>query len=336
MPDRRVVIACLPGIEILDVAGPVNVFSAATRMLPAGSGYRVEIAAPVAGPFPTAGGVELVAHTALSRTRGALDTLVALGSMCTSVPADHVTHVRRLAGGARRIASICCGAFVLGASGLLDGRRVVTHWAMCDELVRLYPSCQAVPDAIYLRDGSLWTSAGVTAGLDLALALVEEDHGGEVALAVARWLVMYLRRPGGQTQFSATLAAQGGERTPIRELVAWLGDHLADDLSVGALARRAGMSERNFARVFASETGATPAAHVERLRLEAARRALELSARPVKEIAAIAGFGAVETMNRAFRRLLRTTPLAYRARFATAADGEHGRPRARPRAASTA
>lgn len=336
MPVRRVVIACLPSIEILDVAGPVNVFSAATRLLPPDAGYRVEIAAAAAGPFPTAGGVELVAQTALSRTRGSIDTLVALGSTCTSVPADHVAQVARLAGRSRRIASICCGAFVLGASGLLDGRRVVTHWAMCEELARLYPTCQAVPDAIYLRDGPLWTSAGVTAGLDLALALVEEDHGGEVALAVARWLVMYLRRPGGQTQFSATLAAQGGERTPIRELVTWLGEHLGDDLSVGALARRAGMSERNFARVFAAETGTTPAAHVERLRLEAARRALELSGRPVKEIAAIAGFGAVETMNRAFRRLLRTTPLAYRARFATAAEGESGRPRARPRAASTA
>jgi transcriptional regulator GlxA family with amidase domain len=200
----------------------------------------------------------------------------------------------------------------------LRGRRVVTHWAACDELRRRHPRCRVEDDAIYVRDGRTWTSAGVTAGMDLALALVEQDHGPALALKVARWLVMYLRRPGGQGQFSAPLSAQRALLEPISQLAAWAAGNPGRDLSVEALARRASMSVRHFARVFRQQTAETPAAFVARLRLEAARRALELTTRSIKEIAGATGFGTVETLHRAFQRSLRTTPAQYRQRFATA------------------
>ena len=215
-------------------------------------------------------------------------------------------------------AAVCTGAFLLAEAGLLRGRRVATHWAACAELRRRHPDCRVEADPIFVRDRRIWTSAGVTAGLDLALALVEEDHGPALALEVARWLVMYLRRPGGQSQFSAPLAAQRAEHDGVSVLVAWMGENLRADLSVQALARRSSMSVRNLARVFRRETGETPAAFVERLRLEAARRELELTARSAKQIAGSSGFGTVETMHRAFRRSLGTTPLQYRQRFAVA------------------
>jgi transcriptional regulator GlxA family with amidase domain len=317
------VMVCFPGVELLDVAGPAGVFATADRLLGPRGGYRVDIAARSAGPVATAGGVELVARHALARVRGPIDTILVGGGLMPAMAEARAlaAPIATLARRARRIAAVCTGAFLLGEAGLLRGRRAVTHWAACDELHRLHPDCRVEADRIYVRDRRVWTSAGVTAGLDLALALIEQDHGPALALEVARWLVMYLRRPGGQSQFSAPLAAQRAERDGIAALVTWMSDNVRADLSVPALARRASMSVRNFARVFRRETGATPAAFVERLRLEAARRALELTRRSVKQIADASGFGTVETMHRAFRRSLGTTPLAYRARFAVSRAG---------------
>jgi transcriptional regulator GlxA family with amidase domain len=204
---------------------------------------------------------------------------------------------------------------VLAAAGLLDGKRVATHWRWCATLAALHPRIAVDPEPIFLRDGDLWTSAGVTAGIDLALAMVEEDHGHRLALAVARELVMFLRRPGGQQQFSAALAAQSATGTDLRELVAWISDNLHKPLSVDALAERARMSPRQFARVFARELGVTPAKLVDRLRIEAARRRLEESPKGLAAVAAACGFGSEETMRRAFLRHLGTPPGAYRERF---------------------
>jgi transcriptional regulator GlxA family with amidase domain len=224
-------------------------------------------------------------------------------------------HVRRLAGSARRITSVCSGAFVLAAGGLLVGRRATTHWAECQQLATEYPQVSVEDDAIYVRDGDVWTSAGVTAGIDLALAMVADDHGARAAAAVARQLVVYLRRSGGQAQFSTMLAAQAAESEPVRELLTWLPDHLTDDLSVPALARRVHLSERQFSRVFKAEVGVTPSEQVERLRMEAACRLLETTSHAIDHIARACGFGAPETMNRAFRRRLDTTPGDHRRHF---------------------
>ena len=212
--------------------------------------------------------------------------------------------------------SVCTGAFLLAEAGMLDGCRATTHWASCDELARRHPEVEVETDPIFVRDGNVITSAGVTAGMDLALSLVEEDLGREVALETARWLVLFLKRPGGQAQFSAQLAAQMADREPLRELQQWLPDNLGEDLSIPALARRACMSERNFARAFRAETGMTPAAYVEAARVERARRELETTDLPVDAVAARCGFGTVETMRRAFGRRMGVNPAAYRERFA--------------------
>jgi transcriptional regulator GlxA family with amidase domain len=210
---------------------------------------------------------------------------------------------------------VCTGAFLLAAAGLLDGRRATTHWAWCGALANRYPAVQVEPDPIFVRDGDVITSAGVTAGMDLALSLVEENIGRDVALEAARWLVLFLKRPGGQAQFSSQLASQLADREPLRELQAWVADNLDGDLSVPALARRACMSERNFARAFRRETGMTPAAYVEVVRVERARIALESGDSPVELVARQVGFGTVETMRRAFRRRLGVPPADYRSRF---------------------
>jgi transcriptional regulator GlxA family with amidase domain len=213
------------------------------------------------------------------------------------------------------VASVCSGSFLLAEAGLLDGRRATTHWVACATLAERYPEVEVDPLPIFVRDGNVTTSAGVTAGMDLALAFVEEDLGRELALQVARQLVLFLKRPGGQAQFSSQLAAQLAERAPLRELQVWIADHLDEDLSVPALAARAHMSERHFARAFRAGTGMTPAAFVEAARVERARIALESGDTPVEVVARTAGFGTVETMRRAFRRRLGVAPADYRSRF---------------------
>jgi transcriptional regulator GlxA family with amidase domain len=313
-----------PGAQILDVVGPLEVFACASSALAAGAhaargpAYEIAVAALAAGPVRMSSGVSVVAERALRDVRGPLDTLIVAGGEGVAAAAREPALLRRLralAPGARRLASVCSGTFLLAEAGLLDGRRVTTHWAACDALARRYPSLEVDPEPIFVRDGRIYTSAGVTAGMDLALALVEEDHGREVALAVARRLVLFLKRPGGQAQFSAWLRAQQAEREPLREVLGWIVANPAADLAVTALAARAAMSPRHFARVFAAQVGATPARFVERARVEAARRLLEETDRGVEDVAAACGFGSAETLRRAFLRSVRVNPADYRRRF---------------------
>jgi transcriptional regulator GlxA family with amidase domain len=319
MVRTTIFVACFEGVELLDVAGPTSVFSTASSILGGDKGYDVRLVADCAGPVVTSSGITLIAQHALSSLRGPIDTLIVPGGLRGAIEgaAPLVPRVRRLAARTRRLASVCSGAFILSRAGLLDGRAAVTHWAGCEQLRRQHPRCRVEDDRIYVRDGHIWTSAGVSTGIDLALAMVEEDHGAQLALQIARWLVVYLRRPGGQSQFSAPLAAQMAERKGLRDLLLWMTDHIDADLSIAALAHRAHMSERTFARVFTAETSFTPAAYVERLRIDAARRSLETTSRTVKQIARGCGFRTVETLHRAFRRSVGSTPLEYRARFAT-------------------
>jgi len=246
-----------------------------------------------------------------------LDTLVIAGGEGIDTAAADIVlvdWVRERARRARRTASICTGAFLLAATGMLDGRRAATHWAFCAELARRFPAVRVESDPIFVREGSVWTSAGVTAGIDLALALVEEDLGRTAALAVARYLVVFLKRPGGQSQFSEILSLQTAE-DEFGALHDWISKHLADDLSLPVLASQAGKSERSFSRHYAEATGLTPARAVERLRVGEARRLLSETRLPVKRISERCGFGSEETMRRSFLRLLSATPQDYRARF---------------------
>jgi len=316
---RRVWIVAFPGAQVLDVTGPWEVFALANRAGGARAPrYAVSVVAPSAGAVATSGGLALLAQRSLAQATGPVDTLIVAGGEGTRPHARDARLVRwigRAARRARRVASVCTGAFLLAEAGLLDGRRATTHWAMCDALQRRFPAVRVERDPIFVRDGHVFTSAGITAGIDLALELVEEDCGRDVALTVARWLVMFLRRPGGQSQFSAQLSAQLAERDGLRDVQGWIADHPADELTVPALARRAHMSPRNFARAFRRETGVTPAAYVEAQRVEAARRLLETTARNVAEVATACGFSRVETMHRAFRRVLRVAPAQYRRHF---------------------
>ena len=235
--------------------------------------------------------------------------------------ASLVEWLKLRAGAARRTASVCTGAFLLAAAGLLDRRRAVTHWEYCDELSRRYPAVTVEPDPIFVHDGPVWTSAGVTAGIDLSLALVEEDLGRALALSVARHLVVFLKRPGGQAQFSAALSLQSADER-FADLHGWLAEHLAEDLSLSRLAAQAGMSERTFLRRYREATGLTPARAIERLRVEAARQLLADTRLPAKRIAARCGFGSEETMRRNFARLQGVSPQDYRQRFGAEARYE--------------
>jgi transcriptional regulator GlxA family with amidase domain len=345
---RRITVVAYPGVQILDVTGPHEVFAMANRLAvapPPGSGltrplaaeppYVVELVAGTAGgagtpPTITASsglrlGVDRLVdprrRTAADRD---IDTVVVAGGEGTvDAVGDRalLDWLRAVAPHCRRVTSVCSGAFVLAAAGLLDGRRATTHWSECDTLAALFPRVTVEPDPIFVRDGGVLTSAGVTAGMDLALAMVEEDLGRDLALAVSRWLVMFVQRPGGQSQFSAQLAAQLAERHPLRELQAWIAEHPAADLTVGALAERVAMSPRHFARVFRDEVGVPPARYVERQRVEVARRLLETTDHAVERIAGECGFGTVETLQRAFRRHVATTPSDYRRLFTRNSGG---------------
>jgi transcriptional regulator GlxA family with amidase domain len=305
-----VVIVVFEGFQSLDAFGPAEVFSRA--------GYDVELAAVAAGPVRTSNGIRVEVERALAHVRGEVDTvLVAGGDGTRAALADDglLRGLARLAGRARRVVSVCSGAFLLAEIGLLDGRRATTHWKWCDVLARRYPAVEVDGDSIFVRDGEVWTSAGVTAGIDLALALVDDDLGVATARDVARDLVVYLQRPGGQHQFSVAMATQPASRPVLRELQAWIREHLRDDCSVAALARRASMSERTLARAFRAELGVPPADFVEQVRIEAARQLLESSDLTVAAVARSCGFGTTETLHRAFLRRVQVTPAAYRERF---------------------
>jgi transcriptional regulator GlxA family with amidase domain len=286
-------------------------------------GYRTTVLSHDGAPVRTSSGLTIVPHASLAEAPTAIDTLlVAGGAGAARASADTalIEWIAAHARTARRVASVCTGAFLLAAAGVLDGRRATTHWAAAAELARRHPLVSVDPEPIFVRDGTVWTSAGVTAGMDLALAMVEEDLDRDAALTIARHLVLFLRRPGNQSQFSATLAVREPERAGLREVQRFAVENLTADLTVETLAEHAHMSSRHFARSFREEVGITPARYVERVRLEAARRRLEESEEPVATVAVACGFGTPETMRRVFLRALGVGPAEYRRRFqATAA-----------------
>ncbi len=316
---RRVVFVAFDDFQLLDLAGPIEVLRAA-NLLGASPVYDTSIATPDGRPVTTASGVTIQADVSLDRLRRRTsDLLVVVGGFgvddAIATPGfldDLIAASRR----ARLTASVCTGALALAAAGLLADREATTHWASCDLMATRHPDVTVLPDRIHVRDGDVWTSAGVTAGIDLALAIVEEDHGRDLAHQVAGWLVVFAQRPGGQVQFSAQLRAQAATTPSIIDVQRWMTDHLDDDLTVAALARRAHMSERTFARAFRTETGTTPAAHVESLRVEAARRLLESTDLTVGSIARQVGFAHGETLHRVFLKCVGTTPDRYRQHFA--------------------
>jgi transcriptional regulator GlxA family with amidase domain len=313
---RPVELLAFSQVQILDVTGPLQVFATANDIVgDAVPPYAIRVVSQAGGAVTSSSGMGLLAHP-LPPLGSALDTLIVAGGPgIEAAAADEalVDWARRRGRQARRFASVCTGAVLLATSGLLDGRRAATHWTLCSELARRFPSVQVQPDPIFVQDGPAWTSAGVTAGIDLALALVEEDLGRSVALAVARYLVVFLKRPGGQAQFSAALALQDDGR--FDTLHSWMGAHLSGDLSLAVLADQTGMSTRSFSRHYLGATGQTPARAVESLRVEAARSLLMDLRLPVKRVAQRCGFGSEETMRRSFLRLLAATPQEYRARF---------------------
>jgi transcriptional regulator GlxA family with amidase domain len=318
-PIRIIELLVYPEVQLLDVTGPLQVFASANdHVVETGATppYALRVVAKGSRDVITSAGLAIAANP-LPRIGAALDTLIIAGGPgvdAAVADAALVKWVRARASKARRVASVCTGAFLLAASGMLDGRRAVTHWSCCADLARRFPKVRVESDPIYVRDGAVWTSAGVTSGIDLALALVEQDLGRNVALAVARYLVMFLKRPGGQAQFSTALSLQAAE-DKFGALHDWIARHLAEIISLPVLADQAGMSERSFSRRYAEATGLTPVRAVERLRVEAARRLLSESRLPVKRISQRCGFGSEETMRRSFLRLLATTPQDYRARF---------------------
>jgi transcriptional regulator GlxA family with amidase domain len=323
--ERTVLHVVADRLQLLDLAGPVEVFRAA-NLLGASPAYRNLVASPDGGPVRSDSGVTVQPDTSiagvleeLSRSGERLHTLVVAGGIGVydllgdpELRAGLVALSER----AERVTSVCTGSLLLADAGLLRDRRATTHWASVEQLARLSPTTVVEEDPIYVRDGDVWTSAGVTTGIDLALALVEEDHGIDLAHQVAGWLVVFAQRPGGQSQFSARIAARPARRRELRDLQHWMADHLTEDLSVPALAARAGMSERNFARAFRDETGTTPGAYVEALRLEAARRLLETTDLTVAAVAREVGLRSPERLHRAVRRRLGTTPDRYRQHFA--------------------
>jgi transcriptional regulator GlxA family with amidase domain len=316
---RRVVLVVFPDLQLLDLGGPLEVFAMADRFSDSEvSEYVTEVVSPDGGAIRASSGLEISANRAIGACRGPIDTLVVVGGrgVAQAIVDDRlVAWIRSAAQRSRRVTSVCSGAFLLARAGLLDGRSATTHWATCARLARLFPEVTVDPDPIFIRDGNVWTSAGVTAGMDLALALVEDDLGPDRAREIARYLVLFVQRSGGQSQFSAQLAAQRPERDTLVQLASWIADHLGDDLSVPVLAARTSMSVRNFSRRFAQEFGSTPAAYVEAARVEAGRRLLETTRRGLTDIARDCGFGTVETMHRSFQRTIRVTPGQYRQHF---------------------
>jgi transcriptional regulator GlxA family with amidase domain len=341
---KNVVLVAFEGVQLLDVAGPADVFDAATKLLalppgeldrrvngaifdltdvePGNDGYTCAIATPSGRAVSTSAGLRIAADARLSDVDGRdVDTLIVAGALSMFAPLQDQRLVRelpRIAASTRRVCSVCGGAFLLAEAGLLGGRAATTHWAGCRQLAAAYPSVRVEPDRIFVRDGKVMTSAGVTAGIDLALALVEQDFGAAVARTVARWLVVFLRRGGGQSQFSERLALPVLSESPIRAIVDQIVETPGSDHRLPRLAEKAALSERQLSRVFLRETRTTPGRFVERVRVEAARELLENSATSLDMIAARCGFGSTETMRRAFKRVVSIGPGEYRDRFRSA------------------
>lgn len=325
---KRIVLLTFPKAEMLDAVGPLEVFAGANAQLRGQgqgvAGYELEVVSLRSGPVVMSSGLALVAGRGLTEEpgpeeSGPVDTLLVgggEGARRHAADPEVQAWLQAQAPRVRRLGSVCTGAFVLAAGGFLDGRRVTTHWQRCAELAAAYPRVRIEPDAIFRRDGKVVTSAGITAGIDLALHLVEEDFGRALAFAVARELVVYARRPGGQSQFSADLMSQAAEGGRFDALRRWIRDHPGGDLGVEALAERAGMSPRSFHRHFTAETGMTPGAFVERARVEAARRALEESGEPLARLSHRLGFGHADSLRRVFHRHLSMSPQDYRQHWA--------------------
>ncbi len=319
---RQVVILAFPGVQSLDITGPLEVFAGAQTLLErshrAERGYEVKILSSDGKALTTSSGLRIEPHGSLAGTPRQIDTLIVPGGRGQRDAVNDTALIEWLittSAKARRTTSVCTGAFLLARAGLLDGRRATTHWAQAGRLRDEYPAVNVDPDPIFICDGDIWTSAGVTAGMDLALALVEEDLDRESALTIARHLVLFLRRPGNQSQFSATLATQEPSREPLRDIQRTVLEDVGGLHTVEAMAERAHMSPRHFARAFRAETGITPARFVEHVRLEAARRRLEEDNEPIATIALECGFGTPETMRRVFLRTLQVGPAEYRRRF---------------------
>ena len=330
---RTVLIVLFDGVQSLDVTGPLEALAGA-RTETGEPGYEVRTASLDGDPVRTSSGLRLTPDGALRDLRPdaqRVDLLLLPGGPgARHADPDLIAWIRDHAGQAGRLATVCTGAFLLAEAGLLAGKRVTTHWAYCDELAGKYPDLTVDPDPIFIRDGCLITSAGVTAGIDLALALIEEDIGRAMALTVARYLVVFLRRPGSQSQFSAQLQAQTATSKPIRRVQQWITEHPAENLTVETLALRASLSPRQFARAFAAEVGLTPGRYVEKIRIEAARRRLEDSADGIEEAARACGYGTSEAMRRAFIKTLGVSPAEYRRRFTPEENHADRHPALRP------
>lgn len=307
------------GAGLLDVAGPAEVFVVADQIV-GGDAYRVRIVSPDGADVISSSGFRIGVEASAAEVAGPVDTMIVPGTWTWPEAigrADLLAAVSDAAARSRRVVSVCVGAFVLAEAGLLDGRRATTHWQFFDELAERYPTVRIDRDAIFVADGALYTSAGVSSGIDLALALVEADHGAAIARRVAQHLVVFMQRPGGQAQFSIRLSAQPVEHAPLRAVLDAVAEDPAGDHRLEALSARAGFSPRHLSRVFAREVGTTPARYVERVRVEAARVLLETSDAPLDTVARLSGLGSVESLRRAFLREVGVTPHAYRRRFLT-------------------
>jgi len=316
----RIGVLVFPGVQMLEVSGPLDVFSEAARLSGQPDAYSVELIALDEGMVRASNGMLFQPDSTIDSASRGIDTLLIAGGpnvQALEGSARLMHWLVRQAGAVRRLGSISSGALLLASAGLLDNRSVTTHWSLTSQLALRFPRTRVEQDPIYIRDGSIYTSAGISAGMDLALALVEEDMGGELALQVARRLVMFLKRPGGQSQFARRPGATVAQRSAIRAVQEWVPENLASDLSVENLAQQAGMSVRNFSRQFKSDTGMTPGVFVEGVRLDAARRILEESPAPLKRVVAWSGFPDSPSLRRAFVRRLGVTPSAYRSQFRT-------------------
>lgn len=321
---KTIAVVAYEGVEILDTIGPVEVFDLVNRELREQGScerrYDIRLLAAEAGPFAASCGMRLIADAGWHDVSWEIDTLIVVGSpdeYLNRALADRrlIEWLKRTGGKVRRLVSVCTGAFLLAEAGLLEGKRATTHWLDVERLRREYPGVTVEPDAIFVRDGSVATSAGVSTGMDLALALVEEDCGRKVALAIARRMILFLKRPGGQTQFSTQLRAQMAVEGPLGPLLAWLDENAHLKVTVEELAEKAAMSPRNFARIFVRETGMTPARYIDQIRLQRAIRLLEDTTSPMETVAGESGFASAEQFRRVFRRRMGVTPIDYRERF---------------------